>query len=54
VCSHTIGFTPGKIGLTASNQAEGAAEIPADFDFFALEYEEAYRIFLPLVARSAD
>jgi hypothetical protein len=46
--THTIAFTPTRIGLKASNQVQGASEIPADFDFFTL-IDNTYRLFLPLV-----
>jgi beta-xylosidase len=48
VGTHTIAITPTKVGLKASAQIEGAAEIPADFDFFTL-IDNSHRIYLPLI-----
>jgi Beta xylosidase C-terminal Concanavalin A-like domain len=51
VGTHTIGFTPTKIGLIASNQGQDVGEIPADFDFFVLELA-AYHLYQPIVNRA--
>jgi hypothetical protein len=51
VGSHTLGFTPTKVGLIAGNNVQPEGEIPADFDFFVLQYP-AYRVYLPIVART--
>ena len=50
VGTHTIvsGMIPLQMGLTANNSVYGAADIPADFDYFLLNY--AYRVTLPLAA----
>jgi parallel beta-helix repeat protein len=34
-----VGFTPAKIGLVTADGSQGAAEIPADFDFFCVSEE---------------
>lgn len=47
---HTAAVTLPKIGLRVSNQIEGASEIPADFDFFAV-VDDTRRMFLPLVLK---
>jgi hypothetical protein len=52
VGTHTLGFTPTKIGLIASNQNQLAGEMPADFDFFVLQYYSAYKVYLPMIARA--
>jgi beta-xylosidase len=49
---HTTSISPDKVGLSASNQIQGAAEIPADFDYFTL-VDQALRIYLPLALRDA-
>ncbi|HSJ55497.1 MAG TPA: BMP family ABC transporter substrate-binding protein, partial [Anaerolineae bacterium] len=49
LCSHTVGFEPIQVGLAAGNQGTAAAEIPADFDFFALQFPTRYRIYTPLI-----
>jgi len=51
VGTHTVGFTPMRIGLTASNQGQDVGEIPADFDFFVVEFRN-YHTFLPLISRA--
>ena len=48
--SHVIPFAPSAIGLRASNQMPGGAEIPADFDYFTLT-DSSYRLFLPALRR---
>lgn len=50
VGTHTMGsgMVPVQVGLSANNSVFGAADIPADFDYFALNY--AYRVTLPLAA----
>ncbi|MFV2044261.1 MAG: hypothetical protein ACC700_13650 [Anaerolineales bacterium] len=48
--AHTATISPTKVGLRASNQIQGAAEIPADFDFFTL-IDDSIHVFLPLVLR---
>jgi cytochrome c len=48
VGTHTAAITPTMIGLRTSNQVAGAAEIPADFDYFSLT-DNSYHLFLPLV-----
>jgi beta-xylosidase len=50
VGSHTAGITPTKIGIKATNQTSGAAEIPADFDYFSLVDHSIY-VFLPIIIR---
>ncbi len=52
VCTHTVGFQPTHVGLTASNQGQAATEIPADFDFFVLQSPVRYWRYTPL-AREA-
>jgi hypothetical protein len=47
---HTANFAVQKVGLIVSNATQPAAEIPAQFDFFVLQYE-ALTSFLPLVFR---
>ena len=47
--THSLGFTPRWVGLEANNQAFGADEINADFDFFLMEFT-ASQAFLPLAA----
>lgn len=48
--SHTIAFEPNKIGLVATNQGQPVSEIPADFDYFLVEYPES-RVYLPEIKR---
>jgi beta-xylosidase len=50
VGTHSVVIAPTKVGLRASNQTQGAAEIPADFDFFTL-IDNSYRVFLPLILK---
>ncbi len=50
VGDHTIPYTPTLIGLKANNQAQGDAEIPANFDYFTLLDYSAH-MFLPPVTR---
>jgi basic membrane protein A and related proteins len=52
LCTHTVGFAPTRVGLTASNQGTPAAEIPADFDFFVLQHPTRHSIYLPAVRRA--
>ena len=47
---HTVTITPTQIGLKASNQAQGATEIPADFDFFTI-IDASQRLYLPLILK---
>lgn len=47
VGAHTVTLSPTKVGLRATNQAQGASEIPADFDYFTLT-DNSYKIFLPM------
>ena len=47
---HTVTITPTQIGFKASNQAQGATEIPADFDFFTL-IDNSQRLYLPLILK---
>jgi Beta xylosidase C-terminal Concanavalin A-like domain len=51
VGTHTIGFVPTQVGLIAGNNFQVAGEIPANFDFFVLEYA-AYRVYLPVITRA--
>jgi hypothetical protein len=46
--AHTVGFSPVKIGLAASNQGQPVTEIPADFDFFILQFANPLQ-FLPVI-----
>jgi hypothetical protein len=48
--THTISFTPSKIGLYVGNGKQPVSEIPADFDFFLVQYDLS-RIYLPLTMR---
>jgi beta-xylosidase len=48
--THTAGFVPLEVGLIASNATQPVTDIPANFDFFVLQYE-AGRTALPLVMR---
>jgi len=48
--THTINFTPSKIGLSGSNGAQPASEIPADFDFFLVQYDLSH-VYLPMIIR---
>jgi hypothetical protein len=50
VGTHVVKFNPTKIGLRAGNFPFGAAEIPADFDYFTL-VDHSYRVHLPLAIR---
>jgi beta-xylosidase len=50
VGTHTASFTATRIGLSARNFT-GAAEIPADFDFFRLD-DNSFQVLLPLVIRT--
>jgi len=45
---HTTSLTPSMIGLRADNSQQGAAEIPADFDFFTL-VDKTNRLYLPFI-----
>jgi hypothetical protein len=46
VGTHDIGFTPAGVGLYALNQT-AVIEIPADFDYFVLQQQNA-KVFLPI------
>jgi beta-xylosidase len=50
VGAHTVTIAPTSVGLRASNQAQGAAEIPADFDSFTL-IDNSRRLYLPLILK---
>jgi hypothetical protein len=52
VGTHTVvsGLVPSKIGLVAHDSGTGAAEIPADVDFFTL-IDYSHRVFLPLILK---
>ena len=45
---YTTSITPSMIGLQASNNKQGDAEIPADFDFFTL-VDKLNRLYLPFI-----
>ena len=48
--THDVGFTPTMIGLITSNGDQPVGEIPADFDYFVMEYNTISN-FLPIVVR---
>jgi beta-xylosidase len=50
VGEQTITISPTKIGIKASNQTQGATEIPADFDFFTLIDHSKY-LYLPIILK---
>jgi beta-xylosidase len=50
VGEHTSAFQPTLIGLKASNQTQGVAQIPANFDYFTL-LDYSPHTYIPLVIK---
>ena len=52
VGAHTVisGMIPSMIGLAAEDSYEGAAEMPADFEYFRL-VDSSWRVYLPVIIK---